>query len=92
MICSAECTRHQSIIYFECHSSNCLFLCFNPQDCLWEHGSFAQHVFVPVRPAAPDSPDSDSEAHYEHHCPTRAQPQYGAHIFHRGTNDSDDQY
>lgn len=34
---------------------------------LWEQGTFAEHVSVPVRPAAPHLPDSDYEAHHEHH-------------------------
>ena len=40
---------------------------FNPQGGLWEQGTFAEHVSVPVRPAAPHLPDSDYEAHNEHH-------------------------
>lgn len=96
-ICSAECSTYQYIVYFVnilmvkllCLLLLSIVYCFNPQDCLRQQGSFAQHVFLPVKPAAPNSPDSVSEAHFEHHCHGRAQHRHGARIFHRGTNDSD---
>lgn len=86
--CGAEGTK-----MFRCQSLGVkpvLPLHFNPQDGLWEQGSFAQHVLVPVGSAAPHSPDSDSEARYEHDCHGRAQHHHGARVFHGGTDDNED--
>lgn len=70
----------------------CGILCFNPQDRVWEQGSYAQHFFVPDGSVAPDSPDSVPEAHYEHQWHGRADSHHGERIFHGGTNYSDEQY
>lgn len=60
-----------------------------PQGCLWEQGSPAQHVFLPVGTVASNSPDSNSKTLYEYHIDRGARNHHGAHIFQKGVGSAE---